>query len=387
MGLLVFLFWLFPFVEATFLILGWLRSRWSQHFRSRSGATFAVIQITTIGNYETVNEIIEKVRSYCLPFKYEFWVITEPGVANHYEGADFVYQVPADFKAKSLYKARAQEYSRLVRKWRGLNRRDVKVIFIDDDALPTSGYLLKAFNADYDICEGILTPRRTYGRFISHLDDVRTQNCLVICSFWQGIGHPVWVHGEGLCFRGDAEDKVTWDYPVVASEDLTVGHNSLDVGLKWGFIWEYVQITSPWSIRDFVTQRRRWLWGNVFALRNGLIPPLGAFLVTSRWLIGLICESVVLAGLFLVPLAVWRVPSGFQELLYTSLGVWLSTFAIGCWISSKEPGVGLGKRILNTLVGTALTPITLAASSFVTFYCLALGPTGKFDVISKAPEK
>jgi len=384
MGDLLFLFWLFPFAEAAFFAAGAVRGFWNSRTRGNSGATEAVIQITTIGNYETVNEIIATISSYKLPFDYQFWVVTEPGTANHYVGADAVYVVPSDFSPKSHYKARAQEYSRLVRKHLGLNRYDVKVMMVDDDALPTRDYFIAAFKADFDICEGILTPRRGYGRFISHLDDVRTQSCLVTCSFWQGIGHPVWVHGEGLVLRGSAETAVTWNYPVIASEDLTVGQNAVETGLRWGFIWQYVQITSPWSFKDFITQRRRWFWGNFFCLRQGLLPPLGAFLVAVRWLFGLLCEFVVVLGLFMVPANVWHVPQGFTALLFSSLGLWLATFAIGCWISAQEPGVSTSKRLVNTLIGTVMTPLTLAVSTFVTMYVFALGPTGRFDVIAKA---
>ena len=52
------------------------------------------------------------------------------------------------------------------------------------------------------MCEGIPTPRTGYGRFLSHMDDLRTINCIYMCSVFQGIGHPIHVHGEGLCVRG-----------------------------------------------------------------------------------------------------------------------------------------------------------------------------------------
>ncbi len=384
MGYVLLAFWLIPLVEASLMIAGWIRVKLTEHKFLDSGATQAVIQITTIGNYETVNDIIATIRSYELPFPFEFWVVTEAGIPNHYVGADAVYEVPESFVTKAHYKARAQEYSRHVRKQLGLDRHDVKIIMVDDDSLPTRAYFVKAFNADYDICEGIITPRRGYGRFMTHLDDVRTQSCLVSCAFWQGVGHPIWVHGEGLCFRGSAEAAVTWNYPVIASEDMTVGHNAVEAGLTWGFMYEFVQITAPWSFKDFVIQRRRWLWGNIDAVQNGLIPPLGAFLSTGLWFSGLISFIVVTAGLVLVPLGIWQAPQGFQPFLVASLICWLTTFGIGCWISAQEPGISLPRRILNTLAGIVMTPLSTAVSSLVTYYCLAKGPTGGFEVIAKA---
>ena len=294
------------------MVIGMTRAVLHKPHDGDSGATEAIIQVTTIGNYETVNDIIASVKGYDLPFPFQFWIVTEPGVPNHYVGADEVFVVPEDFDCLSTYKARAQEYSRRVRQLRGLDRHDVKIIMLDDDSLPTRKYFIDVFHADYDICEGILTPRQGYGRFLSHIDDLRTMNCMTICSFWQGIGHPVWVHGEGLCLRGSAEAIVTWNYPVFASEDMTVGQNSIERGLKWGFVWEYIQLTSPWTFKDFKKQRRRWIWGNIWALRNGLIPPFAAFMVTLRWILGLTIEVLVTAALVLVPLGVWNLRTGSQ---------------------------------------------------------------------------
>ena len=105
-----------------------------------------------------MNEIIEAVRGYELSFPYQVWIVTEPGVDNHYVDADDVIVVPAEFDCLASYKARAQEYSRRLRQLRNLNRFDVKIFMLDDDSLPTKAYFERLFAADYDICEGVLTP-------------------------------------------------------------------------------------------------------------------------------------------------------------------------------------------------------------------------------------
>jgi len=267
---------------------------------------------------------------------------------------------------------------------RGLSRHDVKIIMLDDDSLPTAKYFVDVFDADYDICEGILTPRRGYGRFLTHVDDLRTLNCLTICSFWQAIGHPIWVHGEGLCLRGSAEAAITWNYPVVASEDLTIGQNAVERGMSWGFVWEYVQLTSPWTWKDFIKQRRRWIWGNIYALRNGLIPPLGAFMVALRWILGIVNEVLVTAAIILVPLKIWHPPNELLLVLWASLAVWLVTFAMACWIGANDEGASLGKRIGNTIVGVLLAPITAFLTISVLLYNILKGDPKKFEVIQKS---
>ena len=384
MGRVVLLLWLYPLVEFAWMVIGLCRARWSHHHHGNSGATEAIIQITTVGNYQTVNEIIEAVREYRLPFPYSFWVVVEPGVDNHYVGADEVIVVPEEFHCLAAYKARAQEYSRRVRQVRGLDRHDVKIIMLDDDSLPTAKYFVDVFNADYDVCEGVLTPRRGYGRFLTHLDDLRTFSCLVVCAFWQGIGHPMWIHGEGLCLRGSAEAAVTWNFPVIASEDLTVGQNAVERGLTWGFVWEYVQLTAPWTWNDFIKQRRRWIWGNIYALRNGLLPPLPTVTISLHWIFGAVTELLWVAALILVPLGIWRPPGNLVWVLFASLLAWISMWVASSWIGSKDEGASIWRRLGNTAVGTLLAPV----SSFLTFYVLVLsilkGDPKSFEVIAKA---
>jgi hypothetical protein len=221
---LILIAWLTPILCMAMILGGALRARRTGERTFLPFPTRLIIQITTVGNESTVNEIIRRIRGYELDFPHEIWVATEPWASGDYQGADEVIVVPKDFNCRASYKARALDYTRRLRVERGLNDFYVKVLFLDDDCVPTKSYVEKVFRADYDVCEGIPTPRTGYGRFLSHMDDLRTINCLYLCSVFQGIGHPVHVHGEGLCVRGTAESLVTWDYEMFASEDLVFGH-------------------------------------------------------------------------------------------------------------------------------------------------------------------
>jgi hypothetical protein len=107
--------------------------------------------------------------------------------------ADRVLVVPDGFIVRSAHKARALEYSRRVRESLGYDRSDVKVIFNDDDVSLTKGYIEQAF------------------------------------AVFQGVfRRPSHVHGEGMVVTGQAEAVVTWDWPVIASEDLVFGRLATD---------------------------------------------------------------------------------------------------------------------------------------------------------------
>jgi Glycosyl transferase family group 2 len=384
MNALILTVWLFPFVELAFMAYGLAHAAQHRPKPGASGATEAIIQITTIGNHATVNWIIEQIRSYQLPFPYQLWVVVEPWTGGEYVGMDELLVVPEDFETKASHKARAQEFSRYVRSNRGLNRSDVKITMVDDDTLPTRDYLIDVFNADYDVCEGITTPRLGYGRFFSHMDDLRTLSCMVICSTFQGHGHPIWVHGEGLTMRGTAEETVTWDYPVIASEDLVFGHNAVALGLSWGFVWEYVQLTSPWNWGDFLKQRRRWLWGNIHAIQNGLIPPMGAAMVAFRYVLGVVIFSLSLLGIVLVPSGIVHVSSSLFWPLMASLGIWLAMFGVACWIGTGAKAKPFEGRVLDTAIGMILAIVTSAATCGVIVVAFCMGKPKTFEVIEKS---
>ena len=118
---------------------------------------------------------------------------------------------------------------------------------------------------------------------------------------FQGIfRRPLHVHGEGMVVTGRAEAVVTWDWPVIASEDLVFGHKAARAGLSWGWFHEYAEVTSPWSIRDFITQRERWLWGDIHAMRHReALPPLGSLMVAGKYVAGVLALVCSASGLYL----------------------------------------------------------------------------------------
>ena len=189
----IYAVWLVPLAELALLAAGQLNYR--LRFRSNPGKfRLLIIQITTTGREQArVNEIIAQMSAYQLRMPYQIWVVTEPDQGDTYPLADRVIIVPAWFTARCERKARALEYSRQLREMDGLDQPDVKILFTDDDVLPTKDYIKTAFGADYDVCQGITAPRTEYGTrplshvITSHVDDVRVRQCLIYCSVFQGL--------------------------------------------------------------------------------------------------------------------------------------------------------------------------------------------------------
>ena len=86
----------------------------------------------------------------------------------------------------------------------------------------------------------------------------------------------------------------------MASEDLVFGQRATAEGLKWGWFHEYAEVTSPWSLRDFIIQRRRWLWGDVYAIcHRSVMPFTNALAVLGKYLVGMLALSLLAVGIYL----------------------------------------------------------------------------------------
>jgi len=389
----IYAVWLVPLGELVLLGAGQYYYRF--RFRRAPGKfQLLIFQITTTGKEQArVNQIIASVRGYQLPMPYEVWVASEPGHENRYPQADRVVVVPAEFSARSERKARALEYTRRLRADEGLGRADVKILYNDDDVLPTRQYILTAFDADYDVCEGITAPRTEYGTFpaehliASHVDDMRARECLIYCSVFQGLlGKPLYVHGEGLTVTGAAEQRVTWDYPLFASEDLAFGQNAAKMGLRWGWFCESVELTSPWTLRDFFIQRKRWLWGNIHAIAHRDVLPwsraaalVAKYLVDSAvFLLSAVGVAVRLTG---------ELPQGSP--LYgaarLALLTWLAVFFASGWIGAggSVDGRNDDSRLIAALTAVLFSPLSCLVTAAGLAWPLIAGNPRTFEVIRK----
>ncbi len=397
-----------PGVEMMMLVVSEIHCHAAARYRRTGRYKSMIVQITTVGKeYERVNEIIAVVRSYNLAFIEQIWVVNEPGMPDMenggYPDADCVITVPRDFVAVSQYKARALEYSRIVRKKLGLVSPTRKMCFLDDDVEPTRGYLAAGLASDYDLCQGITAPRLQYGKvspghwFLSHLDDMRFLACLVYCSFTQGvIKHPVYAHGEGMVVATQAEQVVGWNYRIYASEDLVFGQNAVRLGFKWGFFHEYIQLTSPWTMMDYIKQRRRWLWGNIHAIRTpGILPTWGRFFVAGKYLLGFATFIAAVMGIVCAQLGVFHATDLQWHMFQFSLTTWLLTFAYSGWINSARHDTDQsgGVKFLANRVAQMASAVLLAfllITPIMTFYVLVraflMGDPKGFEMINKTVE-
>lgn len=351
-------------------------SRYKLFFDSSANTRKIIIQITTIGNFRLVNNIIKSIRDYNLAFPYEVWVVTESQEVHNYQDADKVLSVPSTFKSVSKYKARALDYSSQIRKSMNIIGQDIKILYLDDDTVPSKGYIQQCFKGNYDVMEGIIRPKINYGSRYSYVENMRTLACMSVCSVFQSHGHPIWVHGEGLCVRASTEQKVGWQFDAIASEDLIFGHKCSSKKVKWGFTWESIYITSPWSFKDYFKQRKRWLWGNVHAISK-ILTVKSKIRLVIYYIIGGTFLWLSITGI-IFDLILHKLEFSMIERIffYFSLTSWLGIYGYIGYTTGD-------KKLKHVVLSMILAWYTSFMNTFPIWIGLFFTKPTKFDVIRK----
>ena len=274
---------------------------------------------------------------------------------------------------------------------------DTKITFLDDDTSPTWEFLETAYAGDYDICQGLTAPRFKYGAgslthfLLSHIDDLRFHNCMTYCSSFQGIFNaPLFVHGEGLTITGSTENQVGWNFRIFASEDLTFGCNAAHQGLRWGWFHEYIELTSPWTWGAYFKQRRRWMWGNIHAIVNRDVLPLGpAIRVGIRYLLSLFTFAGSGVAFALTLLGKIHIEHAWFSLFWCSLAIWVLNFGMSGWVNAgrrETDQTSLSfwtSRIIQTICAVVLCPFSASFTVIALITTLYMGNPRAFEVIGK----
>ena len=165
---------------------------------------------------------------------------------------------------------------------------------------------------------------------------------------------------------------MTWDYEMFASEDLVFGHMAVVKESTWGFVWDYMEITSPFTWRDFLTQRRRWLWGNIHAVTH-VLPWRSSILLVALYSFGVVTFLISTIGIVLVFTGAVRFSSSILPLLLVSTALWLGLFAISGWINSGGGESSGLRRAWDVIAAVLLAFVTSAVAIVVQVVASAWG--------------
>ena len=376
--IIVIIVWIISAVSIIFIMAAGYIVNVGRRSQSLSKVDLLIIQITTIGNtttYDIAKRVKEMNSKMNLPI--EIWVVIDEG--TDFKGSlyiDRIITVPKSFRSRARYKARALEYARLYRLdliRKGLLSIRYRVLYLDDDSIPTEGFINDCFyRGDFDILETVIYPRNRGSRLYTFLDYMRTSACLTWCSLFQTLSKPVWIHGEAMCVNAEVDEAISWDFDSKA-EDLVYGQIAVSNGFRMGFSYSGVNITSPLTARDFLRQRRRWTWGIIESLH---ILPHGSRIRTS---------IATMSGFLIFPSsALFAVLTALNIIYLDPLYYVMGIIAMILWlIHWGVTGYMVGRNLRYFILGL----LASYPSSFWTFItsliAILRGPPERFEVIKK----
>jgi len=371
-----------------------------------------IFQITTRG-YE-VDAVTRGVRSvlYWAP-KYlrdfEVWIVTEETIprenrekllslARESDRVRVVF-VPRDYSTPrgTAFKARALCYALELRKRMGYVRSDVWVYLMDEESVVGEDTVISIIDFIENegsrgkmAAQGTIVYPNFWGLnfFTSMFDSVRPMQDLTLLRVQYRYGRPLFgVHGSHMLLRADMEAAIGWDFGVVMAEDLVFGLVSArKVGRVWGWLRGKLYEQSPFSLRDFLKQRRRWVWGLIDALRHRDIALRDKILVGLNyllWLGGLPSAVVTIVNAILpTPLPTLAMIPFLGFLMAT----WLYLYWEGCKLNIEMLPVNKLVRRLLRLLALALAPLAGIIESVAVWYGVLTYPRARrvgYELVKK----
>ncbi|HZV53159.1 MAG TPA: glycosyltransferase family 2 protein [Candidatus Dormibacteraeota bacterium] len=345
---------------------------------------------------ETVENLLEVMGVLPL-FSYAVEVVTDLAVAWPAPRHVHFLCVPAGYRTRSgaRHKARALQYALEVSPvapsdW---------LVHLDEETQLTPSAVVGIAQAideeersqEHRIGQGAILYHRRFGLgfkalLLSMADMVRTGDDLGRFHLQHQLGLPLFgLHGSYIVVRNSVEREVGFDLGPEGSvtEDAFWALAQLGRGRRTRWVHGYMVEQPPARIRDFLRQRRRWLWGLLLVLRHAPAPwwtKLGMGVCVFSWALSWVGLLTVYGDLVVGQLAWWPVRLSGD----VCVALYAACYVIGLRENLHYVGVSRWKRWPLYLVELACLPVFALLEGAAVVYGLATRGGGMgFHVISK----
>jgi len=124
------------------------------------------------------------------------------------------------------------------------------------------------------IGQGLIVYSNFWGKnLLTSLEDsIRAGDVITRLKLQAKMGRIIMgIQGSHSLHRLDIEEKVGWDFGFMRAEDAMFGLLVNQHFKKiWGWLKGKLYEQSPFTIKEFIKQRRRWLWGKLEILTKKL---------------------------------------------------------------------------------------------------------------------
>ena len=323
-----------------------------------------IFQITTKVCPPIVHDVVNRVTQVASKTGYTNYridVVTDRH--STIPGANMVV-VPPTYQTKNhaKFKSRALHYAVEYRRLREDNTKDTWILHLDEESFITSHTLVSILKylgkpKPALVSEGpIIYPNKMFEIGITrYSDSLRPYTCYN-CVSQMTSSVPLNMHGSNLLVRADIEDSVGWDFDGIgASEDQRFGHEVWrKMGSVFGWHGGLLEEQPPLTVSDFISQRRRWLLGNIANSRVGKLPwqtKLNSMVQTTSWIVGFPAGIATMLA-FILP---QNIPLWLHVVLFGSTGLWLLSYQIGLEHNIQPFHFKRWRRIKEHVIMLALT--------------------------------
>ncbi|XP_064081594.1 beta-1,4-mannosyltransferase egh-like isoform X1 [Macrobrachium nipponense] len=365
-------------------------------------APFLCLRVVTRGDYpDLVRQNVNRNLTTCLRVgleKFMIEVVTDKKIDLPENQRVRQVVVPSSYRPKSgaLFKARALQYC--LEEDVNLLADTDWIVHLDEETLVTDsairGILNFVIEGRHQFGQGLITyaNENIKNWFTTLADSFRVSDDMGKLRFQFKVFHKPLFGWKGsyVVTQAGAERRVTFDHGPDGSvaEDNYFGMVALREGYTFDFIEGEMWEKSPFSIYDFLQQRKRWLQGILLVVHSQHIP------VSTKWLLAislyswvtmpLALASVILSTIFPVP-----VPGLLNVMAAFVGGVNFYMYIFGVIKSFRVDRIGW-MRMALCMAGALITmPFNFLVENVAVVRGL-VGNKHKFYIVNKltgAPDK
>jgi cellulose synthase/poly-beta-1,6-N-acetylglucosamine synthase-like glycosyltransferase len=368
--------WLIPLISGLSAFVGFLaipKEDFVLQRRTQSKYYKVIFQITSRGfNVDAVRRSVESVKYWASKYlrDYEIWLVTEPDALIQNIDGVRVVKVPSYFRTpnNTRFKARALQYAKLLR--RLYARKDVWIYFMDEESIVGEDTVLGIIdfieNNRGEIGQGLIVYSNLYGKNLltSLADSIRSAGDVSVYYFQILTGFVPWMHGSHVLMRADVESSIGWDFGTTWGEDSLFGLEAQRRGYRISWLKGRLYEQSPFTVRDFLKQRRRWVFHSLDVLRRremSVKVKMNYFYSLLVWASGL--PNLLITVLSIVSETVFPFNNFLILLTAPVLTSLISSYLVGLYLNTQPLGLPLKKLVfysaLAVIAGSILEGIAV----------------------------
>ena len=353
-----------------------------------------IFQITTRGfNVDALKRSVENIKYWAPKYlkNYEIWVVTEPDANPEIDNIKDVkiIKVPYDFSTpnESKYKDRALEYAKQLRK--DYDHEKTWIYFMDEESVVGEDTILGIIdfieNKRGVIGQGLIIYPNFYGKniYTSLADSIRPSADVSIHIFQIKTGFVSWMHGSHVLIRSDIEQQIGWDFGKTWGEDSLFGLKAQELGYRIEWLKGRLYEQSPFTIKDFLKQRRRWALHSFDILKRKLPlkVKLAYFYSLLIWASGLISLTATLLAIFSGTIFPFN---NYIILIVMPVTVtWIGSYLVGFYLNTQPLDIPVYYKILFAIASIIIGSILDGIAIWYAIFTMLTNKNIAFEVIKK----